>query len=847
MGRACSFLLVLFLILTTFGLADNPQSETEELPIGFTAEELTRLDEIGLTHEVTSPPPAGDIYNCSEWDPSQGVIIRYPFGISYSIIAELSEDVIVYTIVSSTSQQTTVTNYYNSNGVNMANVEFIIAPSDSYWTRDYGPWFIFDGNGDFGLVDPVYNRPRPDDDAVPIAVGAYLGCPVYGMNLSTPGGNYMSDGLNRAISTTLIQTENPGLTQTQIDSIINVYLGNDYITYPDPLGEYIEHIDCWGKFLNPQTIMVLEVPSYHSQYDELNAAADYLATQISSWGQPYNIVRVLSSGSEAYTNSLILNNKVFVPISNTSNDAAALATYQAAMPGYEILGFTGSWYNTDALHCRTMGVPDSAMLFIVHTPIFMVNDTENDYQLEAKIIDHSNTGLISDSLKVYYRIDDGEWTYSMLTPAKGEHMYQGSIPAQPYGTNVDYYIKAADNSGRVETHPYIGEPGAHTFDVVNAVPQIALSQTQFDFQAYDNETDPIYGYVDITNAGMLTLNWTATTDAVWLDVTPENGTAPTQMQIIVDPSILPIGTWTGNVTVSAPDAENSPQYIEVNITIDPEVPTVIATSPQNNETGVNIHSDITVTFSIDMDPSTITADNFTITPGGSVYYDASVSYDQPSHTATLDIEGELSKSENVFVTVSDQITSTQDEPLAGPYTFDFQTEINNAPGQAQCMYPLQLAENVSVATDLCWAGSDPDGDSVYYRLYFGDTNPPPSVETGYPDTVYTPAQLDFNTMYYWQVITYDGYTFTSSPLWRFTTELDYICGDANKSSSVNVSDAVFIINYVFSGGNPPDPLASGDANCSGSVNVSDAVYIINFVFSGGNYPCDTDGNGSPDC
>ncbi len=75
----------------------------------------------------------------------------------------------------------------------------------------------------------------------------------------------------------------------------------------------------------------------------------------------------------------------------------------------------------------------------------------------------------------------------------------------------------------------------------------------------------------------------------------------------------------------------------------------------------------------------------------------------------------------------------------------------------------------------------------------------------------------------------------------------YICGDANSDGTVNVSDAVYVINYVFVGGNAPDPLAAGEANCDASVNVSDAVYIINYVFVGGSAPCDPDNNGIPNC
>ncbi len=73
------------------------------------------------------------------------------------------------------------------------------------------------------------------------------------------------------------------------------------------------------------------------------------------------------------------------------------------------------------------------------------------------------------------------------------------------------------------------------------------------------------------------------------------------------------------------------------------------------------------------------------------------------------------------------------------------------------------------------------------------------------------------------------------------------CGDANGDGDINVSDAVWIINYVFAGGAPPEPLDIGDTNCDGDVNVSDAVWIINFVFAGGNPPCDLEGDGIPDC
>ncbi len=64
----------------------------------------------------------------------------------------------------------------------------------------------------------------------------------------------------------------------------------------------------------------------------------------------------------------------------------------------------------------------------------------------------------------------------------------------------------------------------------------------------------------------------------------------------------------------------------------------------------------------------------------------------------------------------------------------------------------------------------------------------------------------------------------------------FLPGDADSNGKITVSDAVYLINYIFSGGTPPTPTSSGDADCSGSLSISDAVYLINFVFAGGPPP-----------
>ncbi len=68
-----------------------------------------------------------------------------------------------------------------------------------------------------------------------------------------------------------------------------------------------------------------------------------------------------------------------------------------------------------------------------------------------------------------------------------------------------------------------------------------------------------------------------------------------------------------------------------------------------------------------------------------------------------------------------------------------------------------------------------------------------------------------------------------------------ICGDTNDDGVVNISDAVYLIGYLFKGG--PDPLGDADFDQCGSINMSDVIYLFDYVFKGGPAPC----AGSVDC
>lgn len=71
---------------------------------------------------------------------------------------------------------------------------------------------------------------------------------------------------------------------------------------------------------------------------------------------------------------------------------------------------------------------------------------------------------------------------------------------------------------------------------------------------------------------------------------------------------------------------------------------------------------------------------------------------------------------------------------------------------------------------------------------------------------------------------------------NFSTNMPCLCGDADGSGSYDISDVVFLIGFIFSGGATPNPLCLGDSDGSGSIDISDAVYLISYIFSGGSAP-----------
>lgn len=462
---ACLFIVVSIFIQA---YADTPQAV--DLPIHLTEEEMSRLDEIGRGH-LSTEPPSGPIRRCAQWEPVTGALIRYNygFGLPYDLIREYAEDLTLHVLCVS-GQQAACYNALDNHGVNMSNVDLIDISTNSMWTRDYGPQTIF-ADGQWSFVDHIYNRPRPLDDQVNWELGTEWGCSVHGTDLVHTGGNFLYDGHGHAFSSDLVWDENPGLSHSEIAQAMEAYLGiTDYTVLPDISSTGIHHIDCWMKILDEETILVKEVAPGHPHYDDLEANVATLETLTNCYGRPYRIVRVMCGslgGNDvaAYTNSMTLNGKVFVPLYGISTDADAVATYQAAMPGYEVMGFTGSWLSDDAIHCRTMEIPDRQMLIVDTNPLQDMDVNTGPYGLSVYVNDRSEAGLLCDSLLVYWRLEGAPGFDAITLQATAyPDSYYAEIPMQADSANIEYYVFAGDNTGRRSTRPPVAPGAVYVFN-----------------------------------------------------------------------------------------------------------------------------------------------------------------------------------------------------------------------------------------------------------------------------------------------------------------------------------------------------------------------------------------------
>ena len=160
------------------------------------------------------------------------------------------------------------------------------------------------------------------------------------------------------------------------------------------------------------------------------------------------------------------------------------------------------------------------------------------------------------------------------------------------------------------------------------------------------------------------------------------------------------------------------------------------------------------------------------------------------------------------------------DPLFVPFLVRGALSQNQPPQPPQLLWPLENGVNQALDVNLWWLANDPDGDALFYDVYFseGQGQPLELVVTGQANTTYNPGMLKASTSYSWQVVAKDSHGASATgPIWHFST------GDG----SLNVSEMVFVPPGAFQMG--CDPANNNGSACTRDELPLHEVYLDAFA------------------
>ncbi|EAR01932.1 agmatine deiminase family protein [Maribacter sp. HTCC2170] len=479
------------------------------------------------THDASNFYSSNTNRVAAEWEPAKGVMFACPPIIPKELIIELAKDTHIYPIVDGEKEKAIAMEWFSKWEIDSTRITFIDLKMDSDipYVRDWGPAAVFLKDGGYKLVDADfvnsdpftdracndslelhiskktgmnYHSKNADSSIVPLA--NQLGSEVFKVPFTSTGGNVLTDGIGTAFSTCILLTENRfnGVSDEQFYSLNDSLLGyNNYHVTSNFESDGIQHIDCFLKIIDEQTLLVAQPPLDHELHDVYENIVDNELSKLKNpYGHAYTIKRirlgrVIEEYLTAYTNSLILNKNVYVPLYGVGSDSLAIETWKSVMPGYTIKGLrfaideqpylasslfesfkedgvnTG-WGPDDALHCRTRAVWDSEAVFISVNQVVTELALTDEAIVYATIRDYSDQGIEDQGIKIHWRIKGNQlWNTDTMFSNNSKHHWYSMIPAQEKNTAIEYYVEITSKDGKSITRPMTAPKGSYEFKYVS--------------------------------------------------------------------------------------------------------------------------------------------------------------------------------------------------------------------------------------------------------------------------------------------------------------------------------------------------------------------------------------------
>ncbi len=344
----------------------------------------------------------------AEWEPLRAVWLAWPHnredwpgkfdGIEWvfcELIAWLAQTGRVGLIVPSAAAAERAEARLGLYGVDLAQLDWLVAATDRSWTRDYLPtWLVRSGSTQaapaLGAVKWLFNGwARYDNHALDEAAGRRV-AELRTSTIWTPqregessprfvleGGAIDSDGEGTVLTTSdcLLGTafpRNPGLGRAGIERVLSDYLAADKVIFL-PAGvagdDTSGHIDDVGRFVAPgRVVLAREDDPKDENYAPLESAREYLLGERDARGRQLEVIGLPMPAPRffdgqrlpaSYANFLLANELVLVPTFNDPKDRQALGILAELFPKRKVVGIhcLDLVLGLGSIHCSTHHEP----------------------------------------------------------------------------------------------------------------------------------------------------------------------------------------------------------------------------------------------------------------------------------------------------------------------------------------------------------------------------------------------------------------------------------------------------------------------------------------------------------
>ncbi len=343
----------------------------------------------------------------AEWQPHEGTWLQWPqnriepgyeMKQEYTwlkMVAALYQHENVHIVTGDERQRDHVARQLDYFGIGHDKVDLFIIPLNDLWARDNGPIFVFNDQDDLAITNWTFNGwgqrfDHEQDNQVPVSIGEELGIPVVDPPLVLEGGAVEVNGQGTFLATrsSIIDPyRNLGKTQAEIEAILEQYLGVHHFIWLTGAGRgecekwgdtTDSHIDIVARFTNESTILYNwtddqtdpRYPMFARHLEELKMATTesgrpptlvplpvpkngvYQVARDSQW-------RVSRYTDAAYSNYLVANGVVLVPVFGNAYDERAKRIIGEHFPNREIIAIDAVSLTEDggAIHCVTQQQP----------------------------------------------------------------------------------------------------------------------------------------------------------------------------------------------------------------------------------------------------------------------------------------------------------------------------------------------------------------------------------------------------------------------------------------------------------------------------------------------------------